>query len=1076
MMTDITEIISCKHFFKRMFIMILLLSVVSITYAQERLTQGVIIDESGIPIPGANILIKGTSNGTVSDSDGKFTVKIPSDNTTLVISFVGYEMQEVQVGNTAAITVVLKELRSEIDNVIVIGYGTQKKSDLTGAIVSVSGEQLSKTPSSGALQALEGKAAGVQIINSSGMPGAPIYVRVRGINTITKQSQYGGVAGPVYIIDGIQGDINTINPNDIDHIEILKDASAQAIYGSSGGNGVIIVTTKLGKKNQKTKVDFSMYRGIQTNDISVDMCNTEEFIKIYNSLDATKPINRITANPDSLPNTNWWNEISSNAVMEEYNLSVSGGSENSASYLSLGYFNQDGVVDKTNYKRYTIKVNNSFDINKRIRIGENISLTATRNQGNDGWGTPMGSINQSPISYVRDTSSTLTPEQMKTRNIGWGGWAQPMFNTGNGNPVAGIYYYNAKKGTYAMNGNLFANVEIIKGLTYTNNFGFGVNFYEMDDFKPYYFINTTQNNKVIQVSRQLDRTFKWNWQHVLDYKMTLNNQHSIDVMAGFEASEWFYKGLSGQADSLLTNGATPEYQYIDATLRDYGSEYSYAGGGMGHGSKYAYFGRLNYEYKNLFLAQFTYRYEGSTNFGKDHRFGGFPGFSAGFKFSELNAVKENIPYLSFGKLRFGWGHTGNDQIPGDKFSSLAGVSAGYGYPLGGSGTAGGVSLAPGNSKLHWEDIITYNYGLDMNFFENKLTFTAEYFSKNTTGMLHAVTMPLGAGSYGFDGDDGKFMDNLGSLSNKGLELVIGYKDKVGDLKYGIDFNFSKITSKLYDLNDTITLPETESNPKSIVLNGHAPGVFWGYKTDGLFRPEDVETITENGKTRNVWKDLPYKLDSQGRRVYAQNKAKTGDLRFIDMNGDTLLTEKDKVITGNPNPKFTFGLTINLEYKGFDLNCFIMGSYGNDIFNASKTSWYNSNGLNNWTKDALKAYRDPVYDANGNMIDPGNTSASQFALRGSTTDNYRMSDWYVEDGSYVKLKSIKLGYTIPKSLTAKIGIERFRVYVGARNLITLTKYSGLDPELGGTNDPLQFGVDNGSYPMPKMYNIGFDVSF
>ena len=313
MMTDITKKISNKHFFNRMLITLLLLSVVSVTYAQERLVQGLITDELNTPIPGANILIKGTSNGTVSDSDGKFALKIPSENTTLEISFIGYEMQEVQVGNATAINVIMKELRAEIDNVVVIGYGTQKKSDLTGAIVSVSGEQLVKTPSSGALQALEGKAAGVQIINSSGMPGAPIYVRVRGINTITKQSQYGGVAGPVYIIDGIQGDINTINPNDIDHIEILKDASAQAIYGSSGGNGVIIVTTKLGKKNQKTKVDFSMYRGIQSNDISVDMCNTEEFIKIYNSLDATKPINRITANPDTLPNTNWWNEISSNA-------------------------------------------------------------------------------------------------------------------------------------------------------------------------------------------------------------------------------------------------------------------------------------------------------------------------------------------------------------------------------------------------------------------------------------------------------------------------------------------------------------------------------------------------------------------------------------------------------------------------------------------------------------------------------------------------------------------------------------------------------------------------------------------
>ncbi|HOT14774.1 MAG TPA: SusC/RagA family TonB-linked outer membrane protein, partial [Bacteroidales bacterium] len=589
-----------------------------------------------------------------------------------------------------------------------------------------------------------------------------------------------------------------------------------------------------------------------------------------------------------------------------------------------------------------------------------------------------------------------------------------------------------------MAGNLFANIELLKGFTYNNNFGFDINFYEEDDFKPYYYITSTQNNSVVQVYRKLDRNFSWNWQHVLDYKTTLFDKHNIDLMAGLEANEYLGKTLSGNADSLLKNGATPEYQYIDATLRQTGSTYYYAKGGYSHQTGYAYFGRLNYEFNNLFLAQFTYRYDGSTKFGPGHRFGSFPAFSTGFKFSELDFVKNSLPLLSFGKIRFGWGKTGNDGIPSNKFYSLVGASAENGYPLGGTGTPGGIALAPGNSQLHWESITTYNYGLDLNFFDNKLSVTTDYFEKYTTGMLQSLSLPLVTGRYGFDGSDGKYTDHIGSLSNKGIELALGYKDNVGDLKYTVDFNITKIVSKVYDLTDTITLPDWESNPKAILRNGDAPGAFWGYKTDGLFRPSDVDTIIENGKKRQVWKaGLPYKIDAQGRRVYAQNTAKPGDLRFVDTNGDTVLNDKDKVVIGNPNPDFTFGFTINLEYKGFDFNCFFQGSYGNDIFNTSKASWYNPNGLNNWVKDALNAYRDPVYDKNGVMIDPGNTTSNQFKLKGSTSDNYRMSDWYVEDGSYIRLKSIQIGYTLPENFTKKYGIERLRVYVGGRNLITWT---------------------------------------
>ncbi|MBN2806586.1 MAG: TonB-dependent receptor [Prolixibacteraceae bacterium] len=1066
---------SQKHFRSKMLIAILMFFAVSFTYAQEHTLRGFVSDEMKMPIPGANVVIKGTTTGTVTDSEGKFILQAPASNSVIVVSFVGYQAQEVGLNGETSVNIVLKELKAELDNIIVVGYGIQKKSDLTGSVATVSSDQMLKTSSVGAVQALQGKAAGVQVFQSSGMPGAPITVRVRGINTITKKDEWSGVAGPIYIIDGIPGDINSINPNDIKSIEVLKDASSQAIYGSSGGNGVILVTTKQGSKNQKPKLELSMYRGLQSNDIRVQMCDTKEFIQIYNSLETTKRT-RITADPNSLPSTNWWNEISQNALMEDYNLSISSGTENSTSLFSIGYLNQEGVVQKTEYKRYNIRVNTTYNIAKWLKVGENISLAVTRNSGNDGWGSPMGAINQSPISYVRDTSSNLTAQQIKDMNIGWGGWAQPLFGTGAGNPVAGIYYDNNRSGTYRMAGNLFANVQLLKGLTYNNNFGFDINFYENDNFQPYYYITSTQNNSVVQVSRTLNRNFSWNWQHVVNYNTTLFEKHDIDLMAGFEASEYLGKTLSGSADSLLKNGVTPEYQYIDATLRQSGSLYYKAGGGFSHSSRFAYFGRVNYQYNNIFLAQFSCRYDGSTNFAPAHRFGLFPAFSTGFKFSELEIVKENLTFLSFGKVRFGWGITGNDGIPGNKFYSLVGVSAVNGYPFGGSGTPGGIALAPGNQELHWETITTYNYGIDLNFFDNKLSVVADYFNKNTSGMLQSLALPLVVGRYGFSGSDGKYTDHIGSLSNKGVEFAAAYKDKVGELKYSVDFNITKIVSKLYNLTDTFTLPDWDSNPKSILRNGDAPGAFWGYKTDGLFRPENAVMIVENGRERLVWDEsIPYKTDSKGNRVYAQNSAKPGDQRFVDTNGDFSINNLDKVVIGNPNPDFTFGMTINLEYKNFDMSCFFQGSYGNDIFNASKAGWYNSTGLGNWTKDALNAYRAPTYDTDGTMIDPGNTTSNQFRLFGSTVDNYRISDWYVEDGSYVRLKAMQLGYTLPESFTQRFGIERLRVYVGGRNLVTWTNYSGLDPETGG-NDPTYFGVDGGSYPQPKMYNVGVNVTF
>lgn len=789
-------------------IILLTLNILSVT---GQTVEGLITDELDKPVPGANILIKGTSKGTISDQNGKFTLDITGlNNPVLAVSYIGYLTEEIRVGNQSSISVKLLPDLQALNEVLVVGYGVQKKSDLTGAIATVDGEELAKTPSVGTVQALQGKAAGVQVFNNSGMPGAGITVRIRGINSITTVN--GSAGEPLYIIDGIPGDINSINQNDIEHIEVLKDASSQAIYGSSGGNGVILITTKKGKINRKPTFEFSMYRGVQTNSLNVEMCDTREWIQMYNSLPSN--LNRpIEANTDTLPDTDWWNEITRNAVMEEYNLTASAGNENSTSLFSIGYLNQDGIVKKTGYQRLTVRVNTSTKISNRIKIGENLNLSGTRQSGlydNSSWGSVVAAaLTTSPICWVRDTS-VLTPGEASARNIGWGGWGSPYFGAGVGNPAVSIHYDNRQTGSYRAAGNLFANIEVFKGLTYHQTFGFDINFWEMDNYIPYYNVAVVQQNLIPKVERQLDRHMSWNWQHILEYKTTFAEVHSLGIMAGFEASAYNGKTLFGRADSLIKGGSTPEFQVIDATLRSKGSDYYLSHGTAWRGSHYAYFGRANYDYRNVFLFQFTFRYDGSTKFGPEYRYGSFPAFSTGLKFTEFDLVKDRLSFLSFGKIRFGWGITGNDHIDAAKFYSLVDQQPRYGYVLGGRTLPGGVALAPGNPELHWETITTYNYGLDLTFFENRLSLTADYFNKNTSGMLQTIELPMVAGRYGLPANDGKYAEHVGGLSNKGIELTIGYRDRKGEFKYSFDFNFTKINSKLHDMQDTLYTNDSRS--------------------------------------------------------------------------------------------------------------------------------------------------------------------------------------------------------------------------------------------------------------------------
>ena len=683
-------------------------------------------------------------------------------------------------------------------------------------------------------------------------------------------------------------------------------------------------------------------------------------------------------------------------------------------------------------------------------------------------------LSTSPICYVRDTEP-MSDNLKNIRHIGGDGFGFPWYGAQVSNPEVGIYYSNRQTGTYRAAGNVYAEIELLKNLTYTTKFGGDINFYEMDDFLPEYVVTSPiLANKIAMVQRQLDKNVSWNWQHVLDYKNTFFEDHKIDIMAGFEANEYIQKTLYGQADSLFLNGDLPQFQYISATQRSTGSANYYATGSGNQSTGMAYFGRINYEYKNLILAQASYRYDGSSNFGYQHYFGSFPAFSLGLKFTELEFFKDNLQFISFGKLRYGWGETGNSIIPANKIYSLVSPpTSNYGYVFGNTLTTGSAPLAPGNPDLHWESMKTNNIGLDMNFLENKLTINADYFEKNNNGMLIQVNLPMVAGRYNATGNASDFSPytNSGGILNKGFEFTLGYKDNIGDLKYSVDFNFTKVVTKCFNLPDTLYNTSFNGSYVSETMNGQAPGVFVGYKTAGLYHQSDMGTV--KGKARIV--NQPFYKNTNGDTILMYPNAQPGDLRFVDLNHDGKINSSDQTIIGNPNPKFTYGFSGSFEYKNFDLNYFFQGSYGNQIFNTMKLGWYSPTATGNWSKDALNAYHAPVVDAIGNVLSQGNVNSSQFRLWNTGVNNYANSNWYVEDGSYLRLKSIQLGYTLPQNISKFAGIEKLRLYIGAKNLFTITKYTGTDPEIG-SNDPTSFGIDYGVYPQVRMFMGGLELSF
>ena len=1033
----------------------------------KKLIRGTVLDaKNSTPLPGLTVVVKGTTVGSVTDFDGKYSISA-SNKDVLVFSFIGYSNQEILVGDKTTIDVNLAEDVVGLDEVVVTGYGVQKKSDLTGAVASVSSEKISKLPVSSIDQALQGQAAGVNITAKSGRPGEAVDIQIRGISSINGTT-------PLVIIDGIAGDLNRINPGDIASIEVLKDASSAAIYGATGGNGVILVTTKKGTPGKVT-TSINAYRGLETAANKVELMNSQEWMAVneetvWNNTTAKKrgELKALNNQPDTLKTYDWQELLYQPAIAENYDINVSGGNDFSSFMLSSSYTNQNGIIKSSEYQRFTFRINSEQKLTKRLALDQSISFVNTINKGLEEW--------QWHNYYSNPLYKTLLMDPSVPDYDENGKWGVSNYNTEN--PLIALDTKDKTSRNNYFEGNFGLKINLLKGLDFTTRFSGKLGFNDEKEYVPKYWSTTIYNNSVDKLIQSMSRNISWTAQNILNYQTTIANVHNLSAMVGMEANKWWDYDISGTRYDMPSTDPWMLYLVKSSNGEDLGQLVT----GTGHiGANQAYFGRINYDYSGKYLLTLNVRRDGSSRFGPANRWGNFPSFSLGWKFSEETFMK-NIEAITFGKIRFGYGQTGSNARSG--FPYLSAVVSDDHFRYSYNNTTSTIGTGPSqiaNTEIRWESVNMSNLGLDISLFDNRLSVTADVFNKVNDGMLMYKEVPATAGTY--YGEDPEV--NIGSLSNKGYELTITARKKEGDLKGSIDFNISGVKNEVLELaTDSMKVGKVHSiTPTNMTCIGAPVAQFWGYKVDyslgnGLFR--ETDPVNEKGIITNQ----PFK-ESNGKTTYAQQKAQPGDRRYKDVNNDGSINTKDMVNLGSPLPKFTYGLTINMEYKGFDLSAFFYGSYGNKILNGTKQYMYWFQQNSNHAKEFADRYvqNDIIkLDENGNPKVVVKQNIDTDIARNSEDNYNKLCDWHIEDGSYLRLKNLVIGYTIPNNITSKINIQKIRIYGGAKNLFTLTKYSGISPEVSGkgaeegSTPILESGVDLGVYPTTRMLYFGANIVF
>jgi TonB-linked SusC/RagA family outer membrane protein len=994
----------------------------------DRTINGTVQDETGGALPGVNIAIKGTTSGTSTDVEGRFSLSIPNDDVTLVFSFVGYNAQEIQPGTQTSLQVTLKQDTKALDEVVVVGYGTTRKSDITGAVASVKAEQITKIATVNPLQGIQGRVPGVNIVSQSGEPGAPVRVRIRGVGTINNSD-------PLYVVDGFQtNDISFLAPGDIASMEILKDASATAIYGSRGANGVILISTKRGKSGTP-KISFDAYAGVQKAGNKVDMLNASQYatlrLESYANDGTVLPqdgalyqtLNGFRQSTD--PGTNWQDEVMQTGIMQNYSLNVMGGNEKHRYSLTGTYFDQEGIVKNSPVKKLFLRFNNDFYVTKWLDAGISAAYADTDKTqyfGDQYGGILTSALSVSPLAKAWDPATNF--------------WGRRPVAEGNATNPARIVdeYKNNKVYQKLVNANIFADAKIAKGLNFRTQFG--VNWLNAHDkrYLSQYFLANDDQRQQSSLREGRGETLGWVWTNYLTYSKEIG-KHSFTAMAGIENQRTTF------SDMRLTVLDVPNDKsqwYLSATK---GTDYLLETG-QSDESLQSFFGRLNYNFNEKLLLTATLRRDGSSRFLADNRWGTFPSFAVGYNLAEESFIKA-IPAISQLKLRAGWGQVGN-QNSAANYGYVTTVSGNNMYVFDNTAVQGFAPTVASNPNLKWETTTSSNFGLDAGFFGNSLSLTADYFIKNTSDMIVRVPIPVFAGV-------GPPYVNAGSMNNKGIELALNYRNSIKNFTYDIGINASKIINNVSNLGGGEPIAGGDINGFGQTTRteiGREIAYYYGLKTDGIFRTQaDLDAYTREG--------MPI-----------QPNAKVGDVKFTDLNNDGVIDNNDRTYLGSATPNLSFGFNANLGYKGFDLSFFLQGVTGVQLVNGLGHWMNNANGMFNSVAERFDRWT------------PENTNTDQPRMTQlNPNNNDQFSDRFVSNGSYTRLRNLTLGYTLPTTVSSKMGMSNLRVYVAADNLLTFTKYKGMDPEIGEFDgNPLNFGVDRGAYPQPRVARIGLSVNF
>jgi len=1009
-------------------------------FAQNRTLSGTVTDEVNDPIPGVNVLVKGTTSGTVTDIEGQYRITVPETAEALIFSFVGYISQEVNIDNQSVIDIQMKTDARQLSEIIVTGYTTQDKKDLTGAVSVVEIEDVQSFPVAGADEMLEGRVAGVNVI-SSNAPGGNTAVRIRGFSTIRNND-------PLYVIDGVPttSGINMINPNDIESMQVLKDASSASIYGSRAANGVVIITTKKGE-NDMPSFNIRSYAGVQQAFNLPDMLGAQEYGDMLwqaNINDGKTPSSDIYGdglNPvipafldaeQILPsaNTEWVNEIFEPAFIQSHFLDFGKGSEKSHSFLSLGYFDQDGILQHTDFKRLTVRMNSDYKLFDRLTIGENLSIAHS-------WQTAT-TTNSVLGSVVYD--AMRFPSIVPVRDINGNFGGNPVNDVAN--PL-GKLYRNKDNEQLRLRifGNAFANLEITEALNFRTNFGLSYTNFNFRNFSPQYDEILSQN-RASSLSTTNNFGTDWVWTNTLNYVKDFG-AHSIDILAGIESVKSYSEGFSASRVGFPYDD--PNFQYLDGGD---GADQKNSGN-SNEWSLFSYFAKANYEFDQRYLLSATIRRDGSSKLG-ENKWGNFPAFSAGWRISEENFFTASA--IDELKLRVGWGQNGNQDIPPySTISSFASNPYYSNYALDGSQNSvqqGFTETRNANPDLKWETTNQTNIGLDVALLDNRFIASADFFYKTTKDLL--VERPL-APVVG--GTNQTIWDNVGEMKNSGFELLLSYQDDLSqDLSIHADLNFAAINNELVSLPediDFLSIPGSVLHVTNFDQDVSRSDVrqpiasFYGHDAIGIFQSQ--EQVNAHAE---------------------QAGAQPGDLIFRDINEDGIVNDEDRTFIGSPHPDFTYGLTLGANLKAFDISLFFFGSQDNEVYDLTRYygDFYN-----------LSAYNKHARTLNGWTPENTDTDVPRLSLDDNNRNN-RPSSYYVQDASFLKLKNLQLGYTLPESVGERINL---RVYFQVQNLFTITKYDGMDPEVGlqnysSDNRNLDIGVDRGIYPPSRTFTLGVNL--